>query len=58
MEEMISGLIEKCGLSEDQAGKVASFMQDNASKVPEWLGESDAAKNIAKKLPGGIGNLF
>ena len=58
MQEMISGLIEKCGLSEEQADKVAAFMQENASRVPEWLGESDAAKNIAKKLPGGIGDLF
>jgi hypothetical protein len=57
MEDMISGLIEKCGLSEEQANKVSSFMQDNASKVPEWLGESDAAKDIAKKIPG-VGSLF
>ena len=57
MEDMISGLIEKCGLSEEQANKVGSFMQENASKVPEWLGESDAAKDIAKKIPG-VGSLF
>ena len=32
-------------------------MKENASKVPEWLGESDTAKNIAKKVPG-LGGLF
>lgn len=58
MEELIKGLMTKVGLSKEQAEKVASFLEDNASKVPEWLGKSDTVKNLAKKLPGGLGDMF
>jgi len=57
MEDMIEGLVEKCGLSKDQAKKVYSFLKDNASKVPEWLGDMDL-DDIKDKLPGGLKNLF
>jgi hypothetical protein len=48
----------RVGLSKDQAEKVAAFLQENASKVPEWLGKSDTLKNLGKKLPGGLGGMF
>lgn len=48
----------KVGLSKAQAEKVADFLQDNAAKVPEWLGKSDAVKDLSKKLPGGLGGMF
>jgi hypothetical protein len=58
MEELIKGLMSKVGLSKEQAEKVAHFLEENASKVPEWLGKSDTIKNLAKKLPGGLGDMF
>lgn len=58
MDDMIQGLMEKCGLSEDQAKQVFSFLSDNASKVPEWLAESGLKDKLADKLPGGLGGLF
>jgi hypothetical protein len=58
MEEMIEGLITKVGLSKEQAKKVADFLEENASKVPEWLGKSDTLKNLGKKLPGPLGGMF
>jgi hypothetical protein len=58
MEELIEGLISKVGLSKDQAHKVAHFLEENAHKVPEWLGKSDTIKNLGKKLPGPLGDMF
>ena len=57
MEEMIEGLVTKVGLSKEQAKKVADFLTENASKVPEWL-QSDTVKNLGKKLPGPLGGMF
>ncbi|HUS67299.1 MAG TPA: hypothetical protein VMZ28_22330 [Kofleriaceae bacterium] len=57
MEEMIEGLMAKCGLSKEKAEKVVDFLKENASKVPEWL-QSGAAKDLAKKLPGPLGGMF
>jgi hypothetical protein len=58
MEELIEGLMTKCGLSKAQADKVTDFLQENASKIPEWLGKSDTLKNLGKKLPGPLGDMF
>lgn len=58
MEDLIKGLMTKVGLSKEQAEKVADFLEENASKVPEWLGKSDTLKNLGKKLPGGLGDMF
>ncbi len=58
MDEMIKGLMAKCGLSEEQATKVFEFLQENSSKVPEWLAQSGLKDQIADKLPGGLGKLF
>lgn len=54
MEEMIEGLMSKCGLSKEQADSVFKFLKDNASKVPEWI----ASSGIASKLPGGLGGML
>jgi uncharacterized protein YajQ (UPF0234 family) len=56
MEEMIEGLMTKCGLSKEKAEQVFAFLKDNASKVPEWI-QSDAVKDVAKKIPG-LGGMF
>jgi hypothetical protein len=58
MEELIQGLVSKVGLSKDKAQEVARFLQDNASKLPEWLGKSDQLKDLGKKLPGPLGGMF
>lgn len=58
MEELITGLMEKVGLSREKAEKVAEFLSENAEKVPEWLGKSDIAKKYGSKLPGGLGGMF
>ena len=58
MEDLIKGLMTKVGLSKEQAEKVADFLEENASKLPEWLGKSDTLKNLGKKLPGPLGDMF
>ena len=40
MDEMIKGLMEKVGLDEAKANLVFSFLKDNATKIPGWLGGS------------------
>lgn len=57
MQEFIEQLVQKTGLSPQQAEKVIEFLKENASKLPEWLG-SDVSKQLAAKLPGGLGKLF
>ena len=57
MDQLLNGLIEKVGLSKETAEKVVAFLQQHASQVPEWLG-SDQVKDLAKKLPGGLGGMF
>ncbi|MCB9750833.1 MAG: hypothetical protein H6713_12675 [Myxococcales bacterium] len=62
MNELITGLVKKVGLDEETAKKVVSFLQENASQVPQWLASSGLANkvpdSIKSKLPGGLGNLF
>ena len=58
MEEMISGLIEKTGISKEQAEKVVAYLKENASKVPGWLGSSEVGQSIKDKLPGGLGGML
>lgn len=54
MEDLIEGLMSKVGLDKDKAEKVVAFLKENASKVPEWIGES----GLKDKLPGGLGKMF
>ncbi len=58
MEELVSGLIEKAGLSEEQADQVVAFLKENAGNIPQWLGSGDIKSAIADKLPGGLGGLL
>jgi hypothetical protein len=51
MNELINGLMQKVGLSEEQAKKAVAFLKDNAQRVPGWLASSGAAD----KIPGGLG---
>ena len=54
MEDFIKGLVEKVGISEEQAAKVIDFLKENADKVPALL----ASSGVKDKLPGGLGNLL
>lgn len=58
MEELIAQLVEKVGLDKDKAAQVVAFLQENASKVPEWLGGSDVLDSVKDKLPGGLGGML
>lgn len=58
MEEMIQQLVVKTGISKEQAQGVVQFLKDNAHKLPEWLGDTELSKNLASKLPGGLGGLL
>ena len=53
MEEFVEGLMEKVGISKEQADKVMEFIQENASKLPEIL----KSTGIAGKL-GGLGDML
>ncbi len=54
MEEIIEGLMNKVGLSEEKAQEVIAFLKEHADKLPALLGSS----GIADKLPGGLGSMF
>jgi hypothetical protein len=58
MEEMIQQLVMKTGISKEQAVQVVEFLKQNAHKLPEWLGDTDWGKQLASKLPAGLGGLF
>jgi len=58
MEEMIEQLVMKTGISKEQAESVVDFLKQNAHKLPEWLGQSEFAKDLVGKLPGGLGKLL
>ena len=58
MEDMITGLIERAGLSREQAERVVDFLRENATKVPGWIGGTNIGQQMADKLPGGLGGLF
>lgn len=58
MDELIQQLVSKVGLDEEKATAVVAFLQENASKVPEWLAGSDLLESLKDKLPGGLGKLF
>ncbi|MBX7078148.1 MAG: hypothetical protein K1X88_03105 [Nannocystaceae bacterium] len=58
MEEFVKELVAKVGLDEDKARAVVAFIQENAQKIPEWIGGSDMLESLKDKLPGGLGKLF
>ena len=55
---MIEQLVMKTGISKEQAESVVDFLKQNAHKLPEWLGQSEIAKDLVGKLPGGLGKLL
>lgn len=49
--------MDKVGLDEGQAKKVVAFLQDNAGKIPGWLG--DGLETVKDTLGiGGSESLF
>ncbi len=48
MEEMIAKIVDKCGLSEEQARTVANFIVEHIDDIPGWIGKS----GLADKVPG------
>ncbi len=54
MEQIVAKLVEKVGLDEGTAKKVADFIKEHADEIPGWL----AKAGVADKLPGGLGKLF
>lgn len=57
IEEFVSNMAERVGISEEQARGVIDFLKEHADKVPQLL-SSDAVDSIKDKLPGGIGGLL
>lgn len=58
MDEMIRQMTERVGIDRATAEKVATFLKEHASDLPRWLGSSDVGKQIADKLPGGLGGMM
>lgn len=58
MEEFAAKLVEKTGLSEDNAKKVVDFVQEHWSEIPGWLSKGGVKEAVADKLPGGLGGLL
>lgn len=54
MEELINKLVDKVGIDEGTARKVADFIKEHADDIPKWV----ASAGIADKLPGGLGKLL
>ena len=57
MNELIEKLVSQVGLDADMAKKVVAFLQENADKIPEWLGSADKLKEMAESIPG-VGGLL
>ena len=57
IEQLISQLVARVGISEAQAKQVVDFLTENKGEVVRLL-SSDAAQSIKDKLPGGLGKLF
>lgn len=57
MDQLLNGLMSKVGLSESQAKKVVSYLQENADQIPGWLGEGLESVTGALGI-GGSESLF
>ena len=58
MEDLITGMVEKVGISKEQAEKVIAYLKENSDDVLKWLQEKGAVDAVKDKLPGGLGDLF
>ena len=57
VDRLLDDWIAKVGLDRGTAEKVAQFLKDYAHRLPELL-DSDAAKGMMDKLPGGLGGML
>ena len=58
MESIIEGLVEKVGISKEQADKVIEYLKENSGQVLGWLQDKGISDAVKDKIPGGLGNLF
>jgi hypothetical protein len=56
VDELVDELVKKVGLTPEQGEIVVAFLQENAHKVPGWLGLD--LNSVTDMLPGGLGSLF
>ncbi len=54
MDMLVAKLVEKVGISEEQAKKVAEFIKENKDQIPAWIGSA----GLKDKLPGGLGGML
>ncbi|GAC1449859.1 MAG: hypothetical protein NVSMB9_33940 [Isosphaeraceae bacterium] len=57
MDKLTDELMTRVGLDRGAADKVVQFLKDNVHRLPELL-QSDAAKGVMDKLPGGLGGML
>lgn len=55
MEQIITGLIEKVGLSESQAQAVIAFLREHVDELPALLAKGDLAASVPGMLGGLVG---
>ena len=58
MDDFIEGLVEKCGLSEEQAKKVAQYITDNSDKIGEWFSGVDSVDDVKELVSGKFKSFF
>lgn len=54
MEELLNGLVSKCGIDKATAEKVIDFLKEHASDVSKFI----ADRGLLDKLPGGLGDTL
>jgi hypothetical protein len=55
MEDIVEKMVAKVGIDKATAEKVIAFLKDHAGDVTKFLASNDTVKNLADKLPGGLG---
>ena len=58
MNELMEGLVTKCGLSEEQGVKVVAYLEEHAHELPKLLGSTGVGKGLMEKLPAGVGSML
>ena len=58
MNELMEGLVTKCGLSEEQGVKVVAYLKEHAHELPKLLGSTELGKGLVDKLPAGVGSML
>jgi hypothetical protein len=58
MQELINDLCAKTGIDQATAQKVAIYLKDNITKVPQLLGaEGGGVKGVVGSVAGKLGDL-